>query len=298
MGKVIFMFPGQGSQYPGMGKDLYDKYDIAKEVFHKAQKFMGKDFLEMIFEGDEDVLMKTENTQPAIYTVSVAALETIRHLGIMDYDMVMGHSLGEFSALYAAGVVDFLQGLKLVKIRGELMAEANKGGGMAAIIGMDEKDIAQVVNRYPNVIIANYNSPGQIVISGSTDELNSALEELKPHAKRIIPLKVSGAFHSPMMEEAARKFSRYLNKDEMNPPKVPIIMNVTGRAATTLDEVHSALVKQLTGSVRFIDMTNTAYEMGARKFVEVGPGKVLQGLVRRILRDKKDVEITGSEALL
>lgn len=298
MSKIIFMFPGQGSQYPGMGKDLYDKYDIAKEVFHKAQKFMGKDFLEMMFEGDEEILKRTENTQPAIYTVSVAALETIKHLGIMEYHMVMGHSLGEFTALYAAGVIEFLQGLNLVRIRGELMAEADKGGGMAAIIGMDEKDIAEVVDKYPNVIIANYNAPGQIVISGSREELDRAIEELKPSAKRIVPLKVSGAFHSPLMDSAAEKFRRYLKKEEMRPPRIPIIMNVTGKATMDLDEVFSALTKQLTGPVRFIEMTQNAYEMGARKFVEVGPGKVLQGLVKRILKDKKDVEITGSEALL
>ena len=298
MSKIIFMFPGQGSQYPGMGKDLYDKYDIAKEVFHKAQKFMGKDFLEMMFEGDEEILKRTENTQPAIYTVSVAALETIKHLGIMEYHMVMGHSLGEFTALYAAGVIEFLQGLNLVRIRGELMAEADKGGGMAAIIGMDEKDIAEVVDKYPNVIIANYNAPGQIVISGSREELDRAIEELKPSAKRIVPLKVSGAFHSPLMDSAAEKFRRYLKKEEMRPPRIPIIMNVTGKATIDLDEVFSALTKQLTGPVRFIEMTQNAYEMGARKFVEVGPGKVLQGLVKRILKDKKDVEITGSEALL
>ncbi len=298
-GKVVFMFPGQGSQYPGMGKNLYDKYEIAREVFHKVADFMGKDFLDLMFYGSEEELMDTKNAQPAIYSVSVAALETLRHRGDMKCDMVMGHSLGEFSALYAAGVIDFLQGLKLVRVRGELMAEmadANSGG-MAAIIGLDEEEIRKAVDKYPDVIVANYNAPGQIVISGGSENLAKVLEELRPKAKRIVPLKVSGAFHSPLMEEAARRFEKYLKKDEMRPPKVPIAMNTLGRLTTDLDEIHSALVRQLMGSVRFIEMTLDTYEAGGRKYVEVGPGKVLQGLVKRILKGK-DVEITGTEEIL
>ncbi len=293
------MFPGQGSQYPGMGKSLYDKYDIAREVFRKVADFMGKDFLELMFYGTEKELMDTKNAQPAIYAVSIAALETLRHRGDLRCDMVMGHSLGEFSALYAAGVIDFLQGLKLVRVRGELMAEmadANSGG-MAAIIGLDEDEIRKAVDKYPDVIVANYNAPGQIVISGGSENLAKVLEELKPKAKRIVPLKVSGAFHSPLMEEAAREFQKYLKKDEMNPPKVPIAMNTLGKLTTDLNEIYDALVKQLMGSVRFIEMTLDTYRAGGRKYVEVGPGKVLQGLVKRILKGK-DVEITGTEEIL
>jgi len=298
-GKVVFMFPGQGSQYPGMGKNLYDKYEIAREVFHKVADYMGKDFLDLMFYGSEEELMDTKNAQPAIYSVSVAALETLRHRGDLKCDMVMGHSLGEFSALYAAGVIDFHQGLKLVRIRGELMAEMAgvRSGGMAAIIGMDESEIREVVDRYPDVIVANYNAPGQIVISGGSENLAKVLEELKPKAKRIVPLKVSGAFHSPLMEEAAREFQKYLKKEEMNPPKVPIAMNTLGRLTTDLNEIYDALVKQLMGSVRFIEMTLDTYRAGGRKYVEVGPGKVLQGLVKRILKGK-DVEITGTEEIL
>ncbi len=293
------MFPGQGSQYPGMGKSLYDKYDIAREVFRKVADFMGKDFLELMFYGTEKELMDTKNAQPAIYAVSIAALETLRHRGDLRCDMVMGHSLGEFSALYAAGVIDFLQGLKLVRVRGELMAEmadANSGG-MAAIIGLDEDEIRKAVDKYPDVIVANYNAPGQIVISGGSENLARVLEELKPKAKRIVPLKVSGAFHSPLMEEAAREFQKYLKKDEMSPPKVPIAMNTLGRLTTDLNEIYDALVKQLMGSVRFIEMTLDTYRAGGRKYVEVGPGKVLQGLVKRILKGK-EVEITGTEEIL
>jgi len=298
-GKTVFMFPGQGSQYPGMGKDLYDKYDVARDVFHRVEDFMGKGFLDLMFYGTEEDLKDTKNAQPAIYAVSAAALETLRHRGDMKCDMVMGHSLGEFSALYAAGVLDFLQGLQLVKIRGELMAEmaGRNKGGMAAIIGMDESEIRAVVDKYPDVIVANYNAPGQIVISGGIENLERALEELKPKAKRIVPLKVSGGFHSPLMEEAAREFQKYLKKEEMNPPRVPIAMNTLGRLTTDLDEIYDALVKQLMGSVRFIEMTLDTYEAGGRRYVEVGPGKVLQGLVKRILKGK-DVEITGTEEIL
>ena len=298
-GKTVFMFPGQGSQYPGMGKDLYDKYDVARDVFHRVEDFMGKGFLDLMFYGTEEDLKDTKNAQPAIYAVSAAALETLRHRGDMKCDMVMGHSLGEFSALYAAGVLDFLQGLQLVKIRGELMAEmaGRNKGGMAAIIGMDESEIRAVVDKYPDVIVANYNAPGQIVISGGIENLERALEELKPKAKRIVSLKVSGGFHSPLMEEAAREFQKYLKKEEMNPPRVPIAMNTLGRLTTDLDEIYDALVKQLMGSVRFIEMTLDTYEAGGRRYVEVGPGKVLQGLVKRILKGK-DVEITGTEEIL
>ncbi len=298
-GRVVFMFPGQGSQYPGMGKDLYDRYEIAREVFRRVADFMGKDFLELIFYGDEEELTDTKNAQPAIYAVSIAALETLRHRGDLRCDMVMGHSLGEFSALYAAGVLDFEQGLRLVRIRGELMAEMAgvRSGGMAAIIGLDEETIREVVDRYPDVIVANYNAPGQIVISGGSENLARVMEELKPKARRIVPLRVSGAFHSPLMEEAAREFQKYLKKDEMSPPKVPIAMNTLGRLTTDLDEIYDALVKQLMGSVRFVEMTMDTYRAGGRKYVEVGPGKVLQGLVKRILKGK-DVEITGTEEIL
>ncbi len=298
-GKVVFMFPGQGSQYPGMGKDLYDKYDVARDVFRRVADFMGKDFLELMFYGTEEELTDTKNAQPAIYAVSVAALETLRHRGDSKCDMVMGHSLGEFSALYAAGVMEFEQGLRLVRIRGELMADMadTNRGGMAAIIGLDEDSIREVVDRYPDVIVANYNAPGQIVISGGRENLKKVLEELKPRARRIVPLRVSGAFHSPLMEEAAREFQKYLKKDEMRPPRVPIAMNTLGRLTTDLDEIYDALVKQLMGSVRFIEMTLDTYRAGGRKYVEVGPGKVLQGLVKRILKGK-DVEIMGTEEIL
>ncbi len=298
-GKAVFMFPGQGSQYPGMGKNLYDKYEIAREVFRRVEQFMGKDFLELMFYGSEEDLKDTRNAQPAIYSVSAAALETLRHDRNMRCDMVMGHSLGEFSALYAAGVIEFMQGLRLVRIRGELMAEmaGARSGGMAAIIGLDEEEINRSVEKYPDVIVANYNAPGQIVISGGSENLAKVLEELRPKARRIVPLKVSGAFHSPLMENAAREFRKHLIKSEMHPPKVPIAMNTLGRLTTDLNEIYDALVKQLMGSVRFIEMTLDTYRAGGRKYIEVGPGKVLQGLVKRILKDT-EVEISGTEDIL
>jgi len=281
------MFPGQGSQYPGMGKELYDSYDIAKEVFKKAEQILGKDFIELIFYGTNEELTKTENAQPAIFLVSVSALEVIRDKNLYKPDVCFGHSLGEFSALYCANVIDFEKGLKLTRIRGEIMAGA-KRGSMAAVIGMDEKALNEVLKKYENVVIANYNSPEQIVISGDIEELKKAIEEVKGlGAKRVIELNVSGAFHSPLMEEASIEFSKYLRKDEFNEPKIPIIMNSTGEIAYNLDQIYNVLLKQLRSSVLFTKMVSNAYNYGVRKFIEVGPSKVLSGLVKRIIKDEE-----------
>ncbi len=278
------MFPGQGSQYPGMGKELYDNYEIAKEVFNRAKKVLGNNFIELIFYGSNEELTRTENAQPAIYTVSVATLEVIRDKNLYNCDICFGHSLGEFSALYCASVFDFEYGLKLTRIRGEIMAEAKKGS-MAAVIGLSEDKLSEVLRKHNTLVIANYNSKEQLVISGDIEELRSAIEELKSVAKRVIELNVSGAFHSPLMEEASVEFSKHLKKDELNEPKIPIIMNSTGGIAYSLEDVYNALIKQLRSSVLFIKMVNNAYNFGVKQFIEVGPLKVLSGLVRRIIED-------------
>ncbi len=282
--KTAFMFPGQGSQYPGMGKELYDNYDVAKEVFNRVKKVLGNDFVELIFYGSNEELTKTENAQPAIYAVSVAGLEVIRDKNLYKCDICFGHSLGEFSALYCANVFDFEYGLKLTRIRGEIMAKA-KMGSMAAIIGLSEDKLSEVLKKYNTLVIANYNSREQLVISGDIEELKNAVKELKGVAKRVIELNVSGAFHSPLMEEASIEFSKHLKKDELSEPKIPIIMNSTGEIAYSLEDVYNALMKQLRSPVLFIKMVNNAYGFGVKQFIEIGPSKVLSGLVRRIIED-------------
>ncbi|MCS7245037.1 MAG: ACP S-malonyltransferase [candidate division WOR-3 bacterium] len=282
--KTTFMFPGQGSQYVGMGKELYDNYDIAKEVFKKVKNILGDNFLEMVFYGSNEELTKTENAQPAIYAVSVASLEVIRDKNLYSADICFGHSLGEFTALYCSGVFSFEYGLKLTRIRGEIMSSAKKGS-MAAVIGLDETKLKEIISKYDNLVIANYNSPEQLVISGDINELKTVVEEIKNHAKRVIQLNVSGAFHSPLMEEASREFSKYIKKEELNEPKIPIISNSTGEIVYNLDSLYEALIKQLRSPVLFTKMVDNAFKFGVRKFIEIGPSKVLSGLVKRILKD-------------
>jgi [acyl-carrier-protein] S-malonyltransferase len=280
-----FAFPGQGSQYVGMGLGIYERYDFVREIYEEAERISGKPIKKLSFEGPEEDLTRTENTQPAIFVYSVALLEVLKRKGI-EADVVFGHSLGEFSALYSAGVFSFETTLKLVVKRGELMGRA-KGGKMVAVIGKDAYKRAEEVMKELNpqkTVIANINSPLQVVISGDEREVDEIVERIKNMAKdlRLIPLKVSTAFHSPLMDEASTEFSEILENVEFMEPRVPIIMNSTGKLAKSSKEVYNALKVQLRSPVLFVDMINTAIELGVDEAWEVGPKKVLCGLISQI----------------
>ncbi len=280
-----FAFPGQGSQYVGMGLGIYERYDFVREIYDEAERISGKPIKKLSFEGPEEDLTRTENTQPAIFVYSVALLEVLKRKGI-EADVVFGHSLGEFSAFYSAGIFSFETTLNLVVKRGELMGRA-KGGKMVAVIGKDAYKRAEEVMKELNpqkTVIANINSPLQVVISGDEREVDEIVERIKSMAKdlRLIPLKVSTAFHSPLMDEASTEFSKILESVEFVEPKVPIIMNSTGKIAKSSKEVYNALKVQLRSPVLFVDMIKTAIELGVDEAWEVGPKKVLCGLISQI----------------
>ncbi len=280
-----FAFPGQGSQYVGMGKVLYEKYDFIRDMYDYADRISGKSIKELSFFGPETELVKTENAQPAIFVYSSALLELVKRDGI-SYEVVFGHSLGEFTALYAAGVFTFEETLRLVVKRGELMGKA-KGGKMAAVIGQNAYDISEKVLLEIGVkktVIANINSPLQVVISGEENEVDKVVSVLKEGYKglRVITLKVSTAFHSPLMDGAAKEFAEVLENTHFSEPKVPVIMNSTGKVARSSKEIYEALKIQLRSSVRFVDMINTALSMGVDEVWEIGPKKVLCGLISQI----------------
>ena len=294
MGKTAFVFPGQGSQFVGMGKDLQTD---SKNLMESANEALGFSLTDIMFEGPIDSLKKTDVTQPAIFLHSVALLQKIKSL---KPDMVAGHSLGEYSSLVSAGAIDFIDALKLVRTRGEAMLQAGieQPGTMAAVIGLTPdvvEEICQVVSESDIVQCANFNSPGQIVISGSIEGVHSAMSMVKEKgAKLVKELVVSGAFHSPLMASAKEKLRQKLNETSFKNTVIPVYANVTAKPTTDKDEFEKLLFDQLSSPVRWEETINNMIEAGADKFVEVGPGKVLQGLVKRI---NKDVEILGIDKL-
>lgn len=282
-----FVFPGQGSQFVGMGKDLYDNNALAKELFDKADEVLGFKITDIMFAGTDEQLKETKVTQPAVFLHSV-----ISALCLGDEfkpDMTAGHSLGEFSALVAAGALSFEDGLKLVAARANAMQKACEAnpGTMAAIIALpDEKieEICKEVSAEGGVVIpANYNCPGQLVISGDTDAINKACEKLKATgAKRALPLKVGGAFHSPLMQPAKEELQAAIEKTSFSAPKCPVYQNVDGKPHTDPEEIKQNLIAQLTSSVRWTDCVRNMIADGADEFIECGPGKALQGMIGRI----------------
>jgi len=279
-----YVFPGQGAQYVGMGKNLYDSNPEAKAMFEKANEILGFRITDLMFEGTDEDLRQTKVTQPAIFLHSVILAKTLGDQ--FKPDMTAGHSLGEFSALVAAGALSFEDGMKLVYARAMAMQKACEAepSTMAAILGLEDAKVEEVLKDINEVVVpANYNSPGQLVISGSIAGIDIACEKLKAAgAKRALPLKVGGAFHSPLMEPARVELAEAINSTHFNTPVCPVYQNVTASAVTNPEQIKENLIKQLTAPVRWTQTVQNMYADGATTFVEVGPGTVLQGLVKKI----------------
>jgi len=281
-----YVFPGQGAQFPGMGKDLYEAYPLAKELFDKANEILGFRITDLMFDGTEEDLRQTKVTQPAIFLHSVILAKT---LGDFCPDRVAGHSLGEFSALVAADALSFEDGLKLVYKRAMAMQKACEAqpGTMAAVLGLPDEEVERICAEINDVVVpANYNCPGQIVISGTVSGVDAACEKLlEAGAKRALKLKVGGAFHSPLMEPAKKELEEAIYSTEITHPICPIYQNVSTTGETDPAIIKQNLIAQLTAPVKWTQSVQNMINDGADNFIELGPGTVLQGLVKKINPD-------------
>jgi [acyl-carrier-protein] S-malonyltransferase len=295
--KVAFVFPGQASQYVGMGKDLYEGNSLVKEIYDRAEEILGFELKKICFEGPEELLKQTKITQPAIFVHSYVVSKLLD--GKLKADMTAGHSLGEYSALVYADALDFETALRIVKVRGELMQKAGEQnpGTMAAIIGLDDEKVRKICDEVKDGIVqpANFNAIGQVVISGEVEAVKMAMEIAKREgAKMVKELVVSGAFHSPLMESAKEELKKILDEVEFRKPKIPIYFNVTAKPTFEVEEIKDLLYHQITKPVLWTQTILNMRSDGAVKFYEIGPGKVLQGLIKRTL---DDVEVAGFDKL-
>ena len=283
-----YIFPGQGAQFPGMGKDLFDKSDKAKALFKSANKILGFDITKIMFEGDPEDLKQTKVTQPAIFLHSVILAKCLSNK--FKPDMVAGHSLGEFSALVANNTLNFESGLKLVAQRAVAMQKACEisEGTMAAVLGLENKIVESTCKEINGVVVAaNYNCPGQLVVSGEIEPIHKACELMKDKgARRALVLPVGGAFHSPLMEPAREELANAIENTKFNSPLCPIYQNVSAIAVSDVNTIKKNLIAQLTAPVKWTQSIESMIKDGATDFIEVGPGNVLQGLVRKINREK------------
>ena len=299
---IAFIFPGQGSQYVGMGTDVVEQYPAAAAVIEQADAVLDIELSRLMREGPAEELTATEVAQPALLTHSVAVLRVLEAQGLQP-DVVAGHSLGEYSALVAAGALDFESALQLVRHRGELMAEDGRrvGGTMAAIIGLEGEEVEAVVEEAGSsqvIVVANYNCPGQVVISGVVSAVERACELAKKRgAKGSIALKVSGAFHSPLMTGTAKRFGEYLPQADISDARVPVVSNVDAVARSDASGIVQALARQINHSIRWEESVRRMIDMGAEVFVEVGPRRVLSKMIRRIADIVEAMDTSDREAI-
>lgn len=305
MGKIAYVFPGQGAQTVGMGKDLYESYASARQIFDQADETLGFSLSELCFAGDEEELTKTQNAQPALLTMSMACLAAVREekgeaFPVASY--TAGHSLGEYSALCASGVFDFPTALKLARKRGELMGAAGdvRPGAMAAVIGAKDEVVEKACEEN-GVYVANYNCPGQVAISGDADKIVAArkvLRKMKDQGvKLVMPLQVSGAFHSPLMEPAAAGLNQALDQTTFANPQIPVIGNTKAQVITTSDGVKEELKNQLCNAVQWTKTVQAMIADGVDTFIEIGSGTVLAGLIKRIDSNVKIINVGDVEAV-
>lgn len=298
---LALVFPGQGSQRVGMGKDFYENYASSRAVFRQAGDRLGFSLSRLCFEGPEEKLKETANAQPAIVTVSLAVLEGLKESGFLEKLSVpaftAGHSLGEYAALAASGALSISDAIYLARRRGELMAQAAQSnpGAMAAIIGLEEKELCDICST-TGASIANYNCPGQLVISGSEQSIDESIRlATEKGARRAVPLAVSGAFHTPLMRSAAVGLAGVIEELSFKDPVVPIVGNTTACPLNSATEIKKELIDQLTNSVRWQESVEYMIDKGITTFLEIGPGKVLSGLIKRINRDIKLYNVEDSQ---
>ena len=300
MSKIAFLFPGQGSQTVGMGKDLYDNFEAAKKVYVTADSVLCKNISKLCFEGPEEDLKQTVNTQPCIVTTSIALLETLKNELDITPNYVAGHSLGEYCAMYSVGVMDLETTLKAIQKRANLMNEV-KGGAMAAVLNASEEVLKAGINeglKYGYVDVANYNSPAQVVITGDETAVQKAREYyLANGVRRFVPLPVSGAFHSKYMENAGDKFSEFAKELPLNNAKIPVITNVDAEETTLKEDFRTKMSKQIYSSVHWTQTILKMVENGVDTFIEIGPRKILAGLNKKISPESTVYNIFDKESL-